>query len=177
MDYYKKKLFIPRVDRNDNIIGRVERWEAHKKAILHRGFTVVLVCQDKLVVQHRHHPVFDGVFDLSFSSHQIYLSDGSLQSPTEAMRKTFQREWQIEEDIKIYPKKIGAFYYRKKDPNSVYTEHEINYVYMAKIDKLPLFNPLFAYGVSFLDKKLARNKKFPLSRAYAPWVEAILSLL
>ncbi len=176
MDYYHKKLFIPQVDRDDNIIGQIERWEAHKKAILHRGFTTVLIYQDKLISQHRKHPVFNGYFDISFSSHQIYKGN-LLQPITEAIIQTLKREWYIENHSKIEPKLLGKYYYKKKDPNSQYSEHEINYLYSIKIDEIPSFNPLYAYGMSILDKAAIKNKQFPLSRVYAPWVDKLISLL
>jgi len=55
MDYYKKELFLAEVDKDDNVIGKIERWKAHKEAVLHRGFTTILTHQNKIVLQHRKH--------------------------------------------------------------------------------------------------------------------------
>ncbi len=50
-DYYEKTLYIPRVNENDDILGKVERWEAHEKGILHRGFTVGLLHYGAMICQ------------------------------------------------------------------------------------------------------------------------------
>ena len=71
MDYYKQKQFLAQVDKNDRILGKIEKWEAHKKGVLHRGYTCILIYKGSYIFQHRKHPVFDGVFDLSFSSHPL----------------------------------------------------------------------------------------------------------
>lgn len=75
MSYYAKRQLIAKVDKKGNIIGEIEKWEAHKKGILHRAFTVCLRYEDKFVLQHRKHPSFDGAFDLTSSSHQIFISE------------------------------------------------------------------------------------------------------
>ena len=84
MDYYKAIQYLAVVDREDNIIGKMEKWEAHKKGVLHRAYTAILQYQDNIILQQRKHPVFDDVYDLSFSSHQIYNKD-LLQTNEEAL--------------------------------------------------------------------------------------------
>lgn len=177
MDYYRKKIYIPQVDRHDQILGGVERWQAHRKGILHRGFTVVLMVGNEIVLQHRKHPVFDGYFDISFSSHQMYLDDTTIQSPAQAINNTFRREWHYNKKHVLAPQKIGSFYYKKKDPQSKFYEHEINHIYKITLNETPLFNPLYAYGASLISKDRLVNRRFPLFKAYAPWVFDILSLL
>ncbi|MEK9169689.1 MAG: hypothetical protein AAB788_03010, partial [Patescibacteria group bacterium] len=146
MDYYQKKLFVAEVDKDDNIVGKIERWQAHKEGILHRGFTMILMYQNKIVLQHRKHPAFDGYSDLTFSSHQIY-ADNELQTDLEAIYATLKREWNVvESGIVNEPKYLDKFYYKAKDPNSVFTEHEIDYIYLAELKNLPTPNPDFAYG-------------------------------
>src|SRR3989339_287697 len=96
MDYYKKELFLAEVDKDDNIIGMVERWKAHREAVLHRGFTAILTYHDKIVLQHRKHLAFDEYFDLTFSSHQIFVNE-KLQTDMDAIYETFKREWNIDQ--------------------------------------------------------------------------------
>src|SRR3989339_1036848 len=164
MDYYKKELFLAEVDKDDNVLRKVERWNAHKEGVLHRGFTMLLTYQDKFVLQHRKHPAFDGYYDLTFSSHQIYVHD-VLQTDEDAIFDTLKREWNIDATgIKSIPKYLGKFYYKAKDPNSVFTEHEIDYIYEAELKNLPNPNPEFAYGYKLV------NKKEILKYKTAPWV-------
>jgi len=172
MDYYQKTIYIPKVDKNDTILGKIERWEAHKNGILHRGFTAVLRYQDKIIVQHRKHPVFDGFYDVSFSSHQTYDGD-RLLSPTEVIVSTLKREWIWKTEFNVTPEFIGKFYYREKDPKSEYFEHEINHMYQIDINEIPEFNPEFAYGMEAVDKSMLKAK----NGLYAPWVVGIFKLL
>lgn len=178
MDYYKKELFLAHVDREDNIIKKVERWNAHKSGILHRGFTMILTYNDKMVLQHRKHLAFDGYFDLTFSSHQIYVHD-VLQTDEDAIRDTLKREWSIDgSGLKSIPKYLGKFYYKAKDPNSIFAEHEIDYIYAAELKNLPTPNPDFAYGFELIDKQNIENCKLKIGKfKMAPWVEEIIKMI
>lgn len=171
MDYYKKELFLAEVDKDDNVVGKIERWKAHKEGVLHRGFTSILTYKDNVVLQHRKHFSFDGYFDLTFSSHQIFVND-ALQTDEDAINKTLKREWNIDATgIKSIPKYLGKFYYKAKDPNSVFTEHEIDYIYVAELKDLPNPNLDFAYGYKLVSKKEINNHKL------APWVAEITKMI
>jgi len=174
MKYYQQKLFLAEVDKNDNVIGTIERWQAHKGAILHRGFTAILTYQDNIILQHRRHLAFDGYFDLTFSSHQIYKNN-KLQSDLEAIYEALKREWNIDKTVLMNePKFLGKFYYKAKDPQSIYTEHEIDYIYKAELKNLPNPNPDFAYGFELIKNfKLSGVKNYKV----APWVEEIMKMI
>ncbi|PIV08416.1 hypothetical protein COS52_02770, partial [Candidatus Roizmanbacteria bacterium CG03_land_8_20_14_0_80_39_12] len=108
MDYYKKKQFLAEVNEKDEIVGKIEKWEAHKKGILHRGYTAIITFEDQLLLQHRKHPIFDNVFDFSFSSHQVYVKD-TIQDDVVAILEGLQREWgthaeNVIDDIKFVKK-------------------------------------------------------------------------
>lgn len=175
MDYYKEKQFIAKVDKNDKILGKIEKWEAHKKGVLHRAFTVILTYKNNYILQHRKHPVFDGYFDLSFSSHQIFIGD-KLEDDLTAIYKTLKREWNIsKKGLTAVPKKIGQIYYKAKDPNSVFFDHEIDYIYEGTLKNLPTPNYDFAYGFSLIEKnKLLTPNPYTLSPILAPWVKIML---
>jgi len=172
MEYYQKKLFLAEVDKSDNIIGKIERWRAHRDGVLHRGFTAVLTYQDNIVLQHRKHLAFDGYFDLTFSSHQIYKNE-KLQTDLEAIYETLKREWNIDKTGLVdEPKFLGKFYYDKaKDPNSVFSEHEIDYIYQTELKSLPTPNPDYAYGFELVNKQEVVNFKI------APWVKEIVYII
>lgn len=170
MDYYKKELFLAQVDKEDNILSQVERWDAHKSEILHRGFTMILMYKDKIVLQHRKHLAFDGYFDLTFSSHQIYVHN-VLQTDEDAINETLKREWNIDASgIKSIPKYLGKFHYKAKDPQSIFTEHEIDYIYITELINRPDPNPDFAYGFELIKKQEIENFKI------APWVKDIIKM-
>ncbi len=113
MDYYKKTLYIPQVDKNDNVLGKVERWKAHREGILHRGFTVAVMFDDQVICQHRKHPVFGGYLDLTASSHPLYEGE-KIQTFEDAVNNTLHREWGIKKsDLGEIQERGKVYYYSK----------------------------------------------------------------
>lgn len=173
-NYYKKKMMIARCDKKGTILGEIERWEAHEKGILHRAFTVALFYKGKLVIQHRRHPVFDGVFDVTSSSHQLY-ENGNLQDTIEATYLTLEREWNLKKsDLVKQPRDIGWVYYKARDVHSIYTEHELCNVVVATIKKLPAIVEEVSYGYSLATKKELSDKSSRLHQNLAPWVKVMI---
>ena len=174
MDYYKQKQFLAEVDSKNTIKGKVEKWEAHKDGILHRGYTAILTVGDTIILQHRKHPVFDNVFDLSFSSHQIYQED-ILQDDVSAIYEGLLREWLVKkEEIYETPVFLRTIYYKEKDIKSGYTEHEIDYIYHVELKKIPSFSPDFAYGFTTIKKLEIQNAIKQLPFPVTPWVGELL---
>ncbi|MFN4212693.1 MAG: hypothetical protein ACK4FL_01880 [Microgenomates group bacterium] len=89
MDYFKKNINLIKTTRDDEIIGPIERWNAHQQAILHRGFTVIIKIGESIVIQKRKHKVFNNVFDLSFSSHPIY-NNKNIEKIEDSIKKNFK---------------------------------------------------------------------------------------
>lgn len=172
MDYYKKTLYIARVDRNDRVLGPIERWKAHKEGVLHRGFTVGLIYKNFFICQHRKHPVFDGFLDLTASSHLIYKG-GKLESNLEGVYRTLKREWNIsKKDIQGSFGEKGKVYYRSSYGNFI--EHEICYFFSARAKTIPQVNFEYAYGFSLLTLNDLKSKNTPFAGAIAPWVKEAL---
>lgn len=169
MDYYKQTLYIPQVDENDTVTGKVERWEAHEKGILHRGFTVGLLYKGQMVCQHRKHPVFDGFVDLTASSHPFYEGD-ELQDTVTAVENCLRREWGVSpDDLKEPLRLVGKVIYDSKHGDFI--EHEVCHLYIAEVAKLPSPNLDVSYGYSLMPlEHLNDPEKNPLLRGLAPWV-------
>jgi isopentenyl-diphosphate delta-isomerase type 1 len=177
MDYYEKTQFIAQVNKVGEILGKVEKWEAHKEGILHKAFSVTIIYRDQYLLQHRKHPVFDGVFDLSCSSHPLYKGE-KLESDEDAVMKTLKREWGIsKKDIKGAVKDIGEIYYRAKDEKSRYVEHELCVQYLVEVKKLPVVKPDFAYGYSLVTKEELGKKRSRVYENLAPWAKKAVALL
>jgi isopentenyl-diphosphate delta-isomerase len=177
MDYYSEKQYLAHVDKNDNIIGKVERWEAHEKKILHRAFTACLLYKGQAILQHRKHVLFDSVFDLTCSSHPLFV--GEEMEPTEdAVYRAFEREWSVSKNDLSYPLlNKGSAYYQADDPNSTFGEHEVCYFYTTEIDRIPEPNYEFAYGISIVDIQKLKDPAFLAAKIFAPWVPHCLALL
>ncbi|MCL6096244.1 MAG: hypothetical protein M1444_00975 [Patescibacteria group bacterium] len=169
-NYYKQKQIIAAVNRTGNIIGKIEKWEAHEKGILHRALTIALLYKDLFILQHRKHPAFNAVLDITSSSHQIFVR-GKLQTALEATYSCLEREWNLrKKDLTNEPKSLGTVYYEAKDPKSIYTEHEMCEILLAEVKELPNPNFDFAYGFSLVKKEELLDKKSRIYQNLAPWV-------
>ena len=174
MEYYKQKQMIAKVDRKGNVIGKIEKWEAHKKGILHKALTVTLIYKNHYILQIRKHPAFDGLFDLTSSSHQLFVGD-KLQTTVEASLDCLKREWKLtEKDFLTKPKVLGSIYYKAKDTKSIYIEHEVCDIVEVKLKKMPAMNLDFAYGFAVVKKKELLNKKGRVYENLAPWVKVAI---
>ena len=174
MDYYKQKQYVGKVDKNGKHLGYVEKWDAHKKGILHRGFAIILVYKNYYLLQHRKHPAFDAVLDLSSASHQL-LKNGKFENLEEAVIFSLKREWNLtKKDLVGKIKRLGFVYYKSKDPKSIYTEQEYCDILITKINELPNPNLEFAYGYSLATKDDISNKKGRIYEAFSPWAKKII---
>ncbi len=175
-DYYKQKIYVAQVNEEDAVIRPVERWEAHRHGILHRGFTAILVYGNRYLLQHRKHPAFDGVWDFTFSSHQVYVGE-VLQSDHDAIVNALVREWNITPEKGTEFEFLGKVYYKAKDPNSAFTEHEVDYVYRIPIAALPVINTDFAYGFETVDADPGSFAEAMGRYTLAPWAEKIVATI
>ena len=174
MDYYKQKQFIETVNKKGGHRGFMEKWDVHKKGVLHRGFAIILVYKKYFLLQHRKHPAFDAVMDLSSASHQL-LRNNKFEDLDEAVIFSLKREWNIDKkDLAGRIKRLGFIYYKSKDPKSIYTEHEYCDVLTVKINKLPEPNFDFAYGYSLANKAEVYNKKSRIYDSFSPWAKKII---
>ena len=169
MDYYNREILIPAVDQQNTILNPVERHEAHQKGILHRGFTIGVFFEDKLICQHRKHPLFNDCLDLTASSHPMY-QNGNLLDSAEMLLITLEREWGIQESDLLSPLEfIGRTYYRSEDVEFI--EHEICEVFTTSVQTRPTYNPQYAYGFYLLTPEDLKEQKDP---KIAPWVVSFL---
>ena len=172
-DYLTKPIYIAHVDENDSVIGQVERWKAHEEGILHRAFTVAALFDGKIICQHRKHPVFDAVFDLTSSSHPKYIND-QLQTNEVAIIETLEREWNIKPDsIKNLTNK-GSVIYKTKDQYSKYIEHEFCYLYTCEVNTLPQVGWDVAYGFSLQKVEDLKKTDTRFYSYLASWVQEFL---
>lgn len=172
--YYKQKQYIEKVDKNGKHLGFVEKWDMHERGILHRGFGIILIYKNMILLQHRKHPAFDGVLDLSSASHQL-LTNGRFENLKDAVIKSLEREWNLsKKDLIGEVKRLGYVYYKQKDPKSIYTEHEYCDVLITEIKKLPKPNYEFAYGYSLVTKEELYKSDSRIYDYMSPWGKKII---
>ena len=127
------------------------------------------------VLQHRKHPVFDNVFDVTVSSHQLF--DKEIENDDETIYRTLERELSLtKKEFKSKPEYKGVIYYRAPDTQSPYIEHEMCHIYSIQSSVAPKVNPEFAYGYSLQKKDEIMRKNTPLQAVLAPWVKEMIRM-
>ncbi len=92
-----------------------------------------------------------------------------------AIYNSLDREWNLNKsDLLEVPVKLGKVYYKAKDPNSIYTEHEYDYIYFAKLKKLPQPNLNFCYSFELVNS-VDEITKLPAEYILTPWVTQIIN--
>lgn len=173
----QRQKLLAQVDKNGHIIGPVEKSESHKKGTLHKGFSTILQYKNDFVLQHRKHRMFDGMFDLSYSSHQTYIRN-RLEDDNVAVLKTLKRKWRLDrKDIIGQPKNIGVIYFRAKDEKGKHIEHEMQEQYIIKLKKLPKINENYMYGYSLVPLEKLQNKRSKIYSQLTPWSKKTVELL
>ena len=165
-NYYTQTLYVPLVDEQGNVIGKGERWDVHKRGILHKGFTVRLLYKNLVLLQKRKHPMFDHVIDMTSSSHPLVTDDG-VQDEQDAVISCLKREWNLELRDRKKIVKRESFLYKASDSVG-FTEHEYCTMYDVKLLTVPAPDFAYCYGYELveLDYVTSHHNVFN----FAPWV-------
>lgn len=140
----KKFIFVPLkpimkeekvilVDSNDNPIGLMEKIEAHKKALLHRAFSVFIINDNgDLLLQQRaaskyHSPL---LWTNTCCSHQR-----EKETNIEAGKRRLQEEMGFTTELT----ELFSFIYKAPFDNGL-TEHELDHVMIGKYNNNPIIN-------------------------------------
>jgi isopentenyl-diphosphate Delta-isomerase len=129
-----EKEYVILVDSQDNELGTMEKIEAHKKALLHRAFSVFIFNKDgDLMLQRRaahkyHSPL---LWTNTCCSHQR-LGESSVQAGI----RRLQEEMGFSTDLK----EKFHFIYQAPFDNGL-TEHELDHVLIGYYDGQPEINP------------------------------------
>jgi len=144
------------VDRNDNPIGTMPKMEAHKKALLHRAFSIfILNKKGQLMLQRRalnkyHSP---GLWTNTCCSHP---REG--ESNIEAGKRRLKEEMGFITSLEP----MFSFVYKATFENGL-TEHEFDHLLLGYYDKTPFINTIEVSEWKWmsLDKIVLEIKKKP----------------
>lgn len=133
------------VDSDDNVIGNMEKLEAHKKALLHRAVSVFIFnTKGQLLLQKRsldkyHSP---GLWTNTACTHP---------RPDENAENAANRRLHEEMGIKMVTlTKLFHFVYKEPLDNDL-TEHEFDHVFIGISDALPILNPAEVCDFAYVD--------------------------
>jgi isopentenyl-diphosphate Delta-isomerase len=121
------------VDEHDNVLGAMDKLEAHRKGILHRAFSILIFNpKGELLLQKRSRNKYHsgGLWTNACCSHP-----GPNESLDDATRKRLKHEMGID----LQPAYAYKFLYRSKLDKDL-TEHELDHVFTGIFDGTPIIN-------------------------------------
>ena len=154
------------VDKHDNQLGLMEKIEAHKKAVLHRAFSVfILNDNNELLIQQRalskyHSPA---LWTNTCCSHP---RDG--ESVLDAGARRLKEEMGFETKLDS----LLSFVYRAKFDNGL-TEHEFDHVLFGYYNDDPSINKLEVMDWKWVNLDFLKNDIIASSELYTIWFKII----
>ena len=122
------------VDENDNEVGIMDKWSAHKEGVLHRAFSVfVFNLKGELLLQQRAEEKYHsaGLWSNTCCSHPI---------KGEKIETAISRRLQQEMGMVCETEFKFSFIYKALFENGL-TEHELDHVYFGTTDSQPVPEP------------------------------------
>lgn len=154
------------VDEQDNPIGLMEKIEAHKKALLHRAFSVFIFNDKKeLMLQQRaadkyHSPL---LWTNTCCSHQ---RDG--ESNLEAGKRRLQEEMGFVSELT----EVFSFIYKAPFDNGL-TEHELDHVMIGSFNDEPNINREEAESYKWMTLQAVKKDIEDAPELYTAWFKII----
>lgn len=156
------------VDKANTTLGYATRHECHAgDGRLHRAVAVVLVDRtQRILLQHRRSPLWDGYWDLTAATHPLFQHDRE-ETCLEAANRCLASEWSIQTQLR----ESFAFTYFARHGDS--SEHEYCVVFVGEYDQPVTPNPEWAYGFRWLPVE-ACGEQLKETAAYTPWAQIAL---
>ncbi len=155
------------VDEKDTCVGTMEKIEAHRKAYLHRAFSVFIFnSKNELLLQQRafnkyHSP---GLWTNTCCSHPL---------PGEDVFDGANRRLREEMWLRVKLNFLFKFMYKAPFDNGL-TEYEIDYVYIGKTDAIPQINPEEAAGYRYISLEDLQYDMWINPEKYTSWFRIIM---
>jgi len=130
-----KKEQVILVDSNDTTLGCMEKFEAHRKGLLHRAISVFLFNSNgQWILQQR---ASNKYHSNSLWSNTCCTHPFPGESTLEAAHRRLSEEMGLNCDLKP----VFQFVYKEQLDNEL-TEHELDHVFIGFSDKEPVINPM-----------------------------------
>jgi isopentenyl-diphosphate Delta-isomerase len=156
------------VDERDNMVGTMEKMEAHRKGVLHRAFSILIFnSKGELLLQKRSKEKYHsgGLWTNACCSH-----------PTleESIRDTARKRLLHEMGIDLQPEFAYKFIYETKlDKNLI--EHELDHVFTGIFDGDPSINKQEVEDWRFMSIESIQADIKAHPEIYTAWFKLIMS--
>lgn len=160
------------VDRDDNAVGRKEKYEAHHNPVpLHRAISVVIYdnAHKKMLLQKRSNkkPTWGGFWSNATCTHPL-ADESYLQA---AERRLFE-----EMGVKTQLKESFNFIYNSKY-DETWGEHELDHVFVGEYDGEVKLDPEEADDYKWIEVEELLKDVNENPDIYTPWFKLILKRL
>jgi len=156
------------VDEKDNVIGEMEKMEAHQKGLLHRAFSILLFnSRGEILLQKRSTNKYHsgGLWTNTCCSHPL---------PAETMQEATRRKLKQEMGIDAKTEFAYSFIYKTALDKSL-IEHELDHVFTGTFDGSPAINREEVEDWKFVDLNILRKDILQNPTAYTQWFKLILA--
>lgn len=156
------------VDEQDNVLGSMDKMEAHRKGILHRAFSIMIFnSKGELLLQKRSRNKYHsgGLWTNACCSHPKLN-----ESINDATRKRLKYEMGID----IQPTYVYKFIYECK-LNKDLKEHELDHVFTGNFDGTPIINPDEVEDWKFVTMQYLHEDICQHPDRYTIWFKLILN--
>ncbi len=163
------------VDEKGDFKGEyIPRMVGHTgKGKKHLAVTVLLENdKQEVLLQRRKHKVFNDIWDMTASTHQLHKKDGSNETSEEATLRALQNEYGITKLESL--KEIGVIDYFAQYGDYCENEHDI--ILVGKYNGPIILNPKTAYEYDWVDKKAFLLDIEQNPAKYSPWAKEAVKL-
>lgn len=156
------------VDQEDQVVGTMEKMEAHRRGLLHRAFSIILFNnKGELLLQKRAASKYHsaGLWTNTCCSHPL---------PGESLEDATRRKLKQEMGIDLQPEFAYKFIYRAQLDHGL-TEHELDHVFVGQFDGTPNVNNDEVSEWRFADINFLREDILTHPQQYTAWFKLILN--
>jgi isopentenyl-diphosphate delta-isomerase len=156
------------VNTNDEELGTMEKMEAHRKAVLHRAFSVFIFnSKGELLLQQRAAEKYHcgGLWTNTCCSHPRLNED-----VLDAAHRRLQEEMGLSETLTYG----FSFIYRADFPNNL-SEHEFDHVFFGESDLLPQPNPSEVADYKYISLQVLEKEIAAFPDRFSPWMKICLN--
>ena len=156
------------VDELDNVVGSMDKMEAHRKGILHRAFSILIFNSGgELLLQKRSKDKYHsgGLWTNACCSHP---------APDESMEDATRKRLKHEMGIDLQPEFAYKFIYESKLDKDL-IEHELDYVFTGVYNGIPVVNKTEVEDWKFVEVKSLRKDIDQHPDRYTVWFKLIMN--
>jgi isopentenyl-diphosphate Delta-isomerase len=156
------------VDEQDNVVGTMEKIEAHRRGVLHRAFSILIFnSKGELLLQKRSKEKYHsgGLWTNACCSHPVV---------EESIRDTARKRLLHEMGIDLQPEFAYKFIYQTKLDKEL-TEHELDYVFIGMFNGTPSINKQEVEDWKFMSIELIQDDIKTNPEKYTAWFKLIMS--